>query len=157
MADVILNHKGSCNYKDVFTVVEVDPNDQKHRNLKTILKWKLDAFYFPRPASKTCNDFEWHWYHFTGTDYDAKTTSQAFSLSKETKGWADDSLWTMKAAAMTTLCMLILTSSIRGYSKPLRLGLLVYRTGVQGFSLLSTTLTPLFMRNAHPRYSCKIR
>ena len=92
MADVVLNHKAAADYKERFTVVEVDPND---RNIEISKPFEIEAWmHFTFPGrNKTYNDFEWHWYHFTGTDYDAKNNkSGIFLIQGDNKGWADDEL-----------------------------------------------------------------
>ena len=92
IADVVLNHKASADYKERFTVVEVDPND---RNVEISEPFEIEAWmHFAFPGrNKTYNDFEWHWYHFTGTDYDAKNNrSGIFLIQGDNKGWADDEL-----------------------------------------------------------------
>lgn len=92
IADVVLNHKAAADYKERFTVVEVDPND---RNVEISEPFEIEAcmhFAFPG-RKKAYNDFEWHWYHFTGTDYDAKNNkSGIFLIQGDNKGWADDEL-----------------------------------------------------------------
>ena len=54
--------------------------------------------------NKAYNDFEWHWYHFNGTDFDAKRNKVGIYLIQgDNKGWADNDL---KMVTLTTLCML---------------------------------------------------
>lgn len=92
IADVVLNHKAAADYKERFTVVEVDPND---RNVQISEPFEIEAWmHFAFPGRKKAyNDFEWHWYHFTGTDYDAKNNkSGIFLIQGDNKGWADDEL-----------------------------------------------------------------
>ena len=92
IADVVLNHKAAADYKERFTVVEVDPND---RNVEISEPFEIEAWmHFAFPGRKKAyNDFEWHWYHFTGTDYDAKNNkSGIFLIQGDNKGWADDEL-----------------------------------------------------------------
>ena len=92
IADVVLNHKAAADYKERFTVVEVDPND---RNVEISEPFEIEAWmHFAFPGrNKTYNDFEWHWYHFTGTDYDAKNNrSGIFLIQGNNKGWANDEL-----------------------------------------------------------------
>ena len=92
IADVVLNHKAAADYKERFTVVEVDPND---RNVEISEPFEIEAWmHFAFPGrNKTYNDFDWHWYHFTGTDYDAKNNrSGIFLIQGDNKGWANDEL-----------------------------------------------------------------
>ena len=42
---------------------------------------------------KAYNDFEWHWYHFNGTDFDAKRNKNGIYLIQgDNKGWAHNDL-----------------------------------------------------------------
>ena len=92
IADVVLNHKAAADYKERFTVVEVDPNDRTKVLSEPFEIKGWTKFVFPG-RNKTYNDFEWHWYHFTGTDYDAKNNkSGIFLIQGDNKGWADDEL-----------------------------------------------------------------
>lgn len=92
IADVVLNHKAAADYKERFTVVEVDPNDRTKVLSEPFEIKGWTKFVFPG-RKKAYNDFEWHWYHFTGTDYDAKNNkSGIFLIQGDNKGWADDEL-----------------------------------------------------------------
>lgn len=92
IADVVLNHKAAADYKERFTVVEVDPNDRTKVLSEPFEIKGWTKFVFPG-RQKAYNDFEWHWYHFTGTDYDAKNNkSGIFLIQGDNKGWADDEL-----------------------------------------------------------------
>lgn len=91
-ADVVLNHKGGADGTEQFMAVEVDPMD-RHKEISEpheIEGWT--RFYFPG-RQKKYSDFEWHWYHFSGTDKDEATGEEGiFRIEGENKGWADDSL-----------------------------------------------------------------
>lgn len=92
IADVVLNHKAAADQTETFSVIEVDPNDRTTAISEpfTIKGWT--HFTFPG-RQKQYNDFEWHWYHFTGTDYDAKRRkSGIYLIQGDNKGWADDEL-----------------------------------------------------------------
>ncbi|MDN5016546.1 alpha-amylase [Streptococcus sp. SI1] len=92
IADVVLNHKAAADYKERFTVIEVDPNDRTVALSEPfeIKGWTKFTF---SGRHKKYNDFEWHWYHFTGTDYDAKRNkSGIYLIQGDNKGWADDDL-----------------------------------------------------------------
>ena len=44
-------------------------------------------------VKKAYNDFEWHWYHFNGTDFDAKRNKRGIYLIQgDNKGWAHNDL-----------------------------------------------------------------
>lgn len=92
MADVVLNHKAAADRLETFEVIEVDPEDRTVELSKpfTIQGWTHFTF---DGRHKTYNDFEWHWYHFTGTDYDAKRRkSGIYLIQGDNKGWANDDL-----------------------------------------------------------------
>lgn len=92
MADVVLNHKAAADHLETFQVIEVDPEDRTMELSQpfTIKGWTHFSF---DGRHKTYNDFEWHWYHFTGTDYDAKRKkSGIYLIQGDNKGWADDEL-----------------------------------------------------------------
>ena len=92
IADVVLNHKAAADYKERFTVIEVDPNDRTVALSEPFEIKGWTKFTFPG-RHKKYNDFEWHWYHFTGTDYDAQQNkSGVYLIQGDNKGWADDDL-----------------------------------------------------------------
>lgn len=69
--DVVMNHKAGADFKEKFRVKEVDENN---RGQETTDAYEIEAwtgFDFPGRKGKY-SDFVWHWYHFTGTDYDAR-------------------------------------------------------------------------------------
>ena len=92
MADVVLNHKAAADGLEKFEVVEVDPNDRTIFLTEpfTIKGWTKFTFDGRNGAY---NDFHWHWYHFTGTDYDAsRNKSGIYQIQGDNKGWAHDDL-----------------------------------------------------------------
>ena len=92
IADVVLNHKAAADGRESFQVVEVDPNDRRQviSEPYTIQGWT--HFSFPGRQG-TYNPFQWHWYHFTGTDYDAQAgKSGIYLIQGDNKGWAADDL-----------------------------------------------------------------
>ena len=92
IADVVSNHKAAADYKERFTVIEVDPNDRTVALSEPFEIKGWTKFTFPG-RHKKYNDFEWHWYHFTGTDYDAqRNKSGIYLIQGDNKGWADDDL-----------------------------------------------------------------
>lgn len=92
IADVVLNHKAAADYKERFTVIEVDPNDRTVALSEPFEIKGWTKFTFPG-RHKKYNNFEWHWYHFTGTDYDAqRNKSGIYLIQGDNKGWADDDL-----------------------------------------------------------------
>ena len=83
MADVVLNHKAAADKLETFYVVEVDPEDRT----------KVISEPFEIEGWTHFNDFEWHWYHFNGTDFDAKRNKKGIYLIQgDNKGWAHNDL-----------------------------------------------------------------
>lgn len=92
LADVILNHKAAADHTEIFTVVEVVPEDRTEVLSEPFEIEGWTNFTFAG-RHKTYNDFEWHWYHFTGTDYDVKTGKNGiFQIQGDNKGWANQGL-----------------------------------------------------------------
>ncbi|MFS1664676.1 alpha-amylase [Streptococcus sp. zg-JUN1979] len=92
IADVVLNHKAAADGLERFWVVEVDSDDRTKvlSDPFEIDGWTRFSF---SGRQKHYNDFEWHWYHFTGTDYDAKRgRSGIYQIQGDNKGWALDDL-----------------------------------------------------------------
>ena len=92
MADVVLNHKAAADKLETFEVVEVDPEDRTKEISKPFEIEGWTHFTFDG-RQKAYNDFEWHWYHFNGTDFDAKRNkSGIYLIQGENKGWAENDL-----------------------------------------------------------------
>jgi alpha-amylase len=86
----VLNHKAGADYKEKCRAQEVDPEDRT----KTISDpYEIDAwlgFNFKGRGGKYSKQ-RYHWYHFSGTDYNADNDKTAIYkiLGDKTKGWAD--------------------------------------------------------------------
>ena len=92
MADVVLNHKAAADKLETFEVVEVDPEDRTKEISKPFEIEGWTHFTFDG-RQKGYNDFEWHWYHFNGTDFDAKRNkSGIYLIQGDNKGWAENDL-----------------------------------------------------------------
>ncbi|MEG1472784.1 MAG: alpha-amylase [Christensenella sp.] len=68
-ADVVLDHMMGADGVEIVSAAEVNP---KNRNEQTSGKQQISAwthFRFPG-RNRKYSDFEWHWYHFTGIDWD---------------------------------------------------------------------------------------
>ena len=89
LADVILNHKAAADHTETFKVVEVAPEDRTKVISQPFEIEGWTNFTF-EGRHRAYNDFEWHWYHFTGTDYDVKTGKTGiFLIQGDNKGWAN--------------------------------------------------------------------
>lgn len=92
MADVVLNHKAAADKLETFEVVEVDPEDRTKEISKPFEIEGWTHFTFDG-RNKAYDDFEWHWYHFNGTDFDAKRNkSGIYLIQGDNKGWAENDL-----------------------------------------------------------------
>ena len=86
-ADVVLNHKGNADFEEEFMARMVDQNNRE-RDVSEDMKIKAwTGFDFPGRAGEY-SDFVWHYYHFTGVDYDANTDTKAiFRILGDGKYW----------------------------------------------------------------------
>lgn len=85
--DAVMNHKAGADYTEKVMAKEVDPND---RGKEVTDAYEIEAwtgFDFPGRGDVYSN-FKWHWYHFTGTDYDNKSKKKAiFKFMGDGKDW----------------------------------------------------------------------
>lgn len=89
-ADVVLNHKAHADHPERFKAVPVAEDDRNKEigPVREIEGWT--GFDFPGRNNKY-SDFNWHWYHFTGVDYDNLTgESGVFQIKGDGKDWAPD-------------------------------------------------------------------
>ena len=86
-ADVVLNHKGNADFEEEFMARMVDQNNRA-KDVSEDMKIKAwTGFDFSGRAGKYSN-FVWHYYHFTGVDYDANTDTKAiFRVLGDGKYW----------------------------------------------------------------------
>lgn len=89
-ADVVLNHKANGDEKERFKAIMVDQNN---RTQDVDEETEIEAythFNFEGRGGKY-SDMDWHWYHFTGVDYDDITgTSAIYRIVGDGKYWDDD-------------------------------------------------------------------
>ncbi|KXT07729.1 hypothetical protein AC579_2438 [Pseudocercospora musae] len=87
--DAVLNHKAGADKREKAHAVEVD-NDDRTKEITDpyqISAWL--GFDFPGRGDKYSKQ-KYHWYHFSGTDYDAKNERSAiFKLKGEGKSWSE--------------------------------------------------------------------
>ncbi|KAF7904752.1 hypothetical protein EAF00_002086 [Botryotinia globosa] len=89
--DAVLNHKAAADHKEKCLAQEVDEEDRT-KNISDpyeIEGWL--GFDFPGRGDKYSKQ-KYHWYHFSGTDYnDANQKTAVYKiLGDKTKDWADD-------------------------------------------------------------------
>lgn len=87
--DAVLNHKFSADHREKCQAAEVDPND---RTRKISDKYEIDAwvgFDFPGRGDKY-SEMKYHWYHFSGVDYNAANGKNAIYeiMGDKGGGWA---------------------------------------------------------------------
>ncbi len=86
--DVVMNHKAGADSKERFQVKEVDA---ENRDTEVSDAYDIEAwmgFSFPGRKGKY-SGFQWHWYHFTATDYDAgRDNSAIYKVLGEGKEWS---------------------------------------------------------------------
>ena len=87
--DAVMNHKAGGEYIEKFFAQEVNPNDRS----KTISDpYEIEAytgFNFPGRDNKY-SDFKWHWFHFSGTDYNTANKKTAiYRIMGEGKDWSE--------------------------------------------------------------------
>ena len=74
-ADIVLDHKMGADGTEIVKAEEVNPENrlENEGDAEEIEVWT--HFTFPG-RNKKYSDFEWHWYHFTGIDYDEKSDEE---------------------------------------------------------------------------------
>ena len=86
--DVVLNHKVRGDYTEKFKAIEVDPEnrDKAIGEERIIQAWTGYNF---KGRNNQYSDFKWHYYHFTGVEYDdIKRKTGVFRVLGENKNWA---------------------------------------------------------------------
>ncbi len=87
--DAVMNHKSWGDFTERFEVVEVNPKDRTQAISKPFEIQGWTGYNFPGRDNKY-SDFQWHWYHFSGTDYnDAAKKSGIFQIQGENKSWSE--------------------------------------------------------------------
>ncbi|ULO07802.1 alpha-amylase [Paenibacillus sp. 19GGS1-52] len=85
--DLVMNHKAGADETEVFTVIEVDPNDRMKEISEPFEIEGWTKFTFPGRGDEH-SSFKWNFNHFNGTDYDAKgARSGVFRIAGENKTW----------------------------------------------------------------------
>ncbi|KAI0161223.1 glycoside hydrolase family 13 protein [Xylariaceae sp. FL1272] len=89
--DAVLNHRFAADRKEKCQAVQVDP---ENRNKEISNQYEIEAWVgydFPGRGDKYSKQ-KYHWYHFSGVDYNARDQKTAIYkiMGDKTKGWADD-------------------------------------------------------------------
>ncbi|KAK3683383.1 glucan 1,4-alpha-maltohexaosidase [Podospora appendiculata] len=87
--DAVLNHKFAADHREKCQAIEVDP---ENRNKEVSGQYEIDAwvgFDFPGRGDKYSKQ-KYHWYHFSGVDYNAANGKTAIYkiVSDKSDGWA---------------------------------------------------------------------
>ena len=87
-ADIVLDHKMGADEPEIVLAKEADPENRGNvgTDTKEIVAW---THYFFPGRQKKYSDFEWHWYHFSGVDWDAWNGESSVYLF-DGKEWADE-------------------------------------------------------------------
>jgi alpha-amylase len=86
--DAVLNHKAGADQTQKCTVVVVDPDDRtkdvtEPHEIEGWLRFEFEG------RGGEYSNMKWHWYHFTGTDFDQATEKKAiYKIVGDNKGWS---------------------------------------------------------------------
>lgn len=87
--DAVMNHKASSDYTEKFLAREVDPEQREEVISEPYEIEGCTGFDFPGRGDRY-SDFKWHWYHFSGVDFDVSTKKEGvFQIVGEGKGWSE--------------------------------------------------------------------
>ncbi|KAI1266390.1 glycoside hydrolase family 13 protein [Xylariaceae sp. FL1019] len=89
--DAVLNHRFAADRTEKCQAIEVDPED-RDKNVSD--QYEIDAWVgydFPGRGDKYSKQ-KYHWYHFSGVDYNARNQQTAIYkiMGDKSKGWAED-------------------------------------------------------------------
>lgn len=88
--DAVLNHKAAADYPERFSAVRVDPEE---RNIDISQPEEVEGwvgYNFPG-RGETYSSMKYHWYHFSGIDWDdSRKKSAIYKIVGPDKGWAQD-------------------------------------------------------------------
>lgn len=86
--DAVMNHKAAADYTEKFLAREVDPEQRENALTEPYEIEGWTGFDFPGRGDRY-SGFKWHWYHFSGTDYDVSRKKKGiFQIVSEGKGWS---------------------------------------------------------------------
>jgi alpha-amylase len=87
--DAVLNHKAAADNKEKCMAIEVDEND---RTKEVGEPYEIEGwlgFDFPGRGDKY-SSMKYHWYHFSGTDFNAANDKKAiYKICGDNKGWSN--------------------------------------------------------------------
>lgn len=88
--DVVLNHRSGADEKEVVMAEKMKPDDRSQALSESYEIEAWTHFNFPGRGDQY-SSLKLHWYHFTGSDYDARNDEEGvFRFIGENKYWATD-------------------------------------------------------------------
>lgn len=88
--DAVLNHKFAADHKEKCLAQEVDP-DNRTQSVSDVYEIQAWVGYDFRGRGNKYSKQKYHWYHFSGVDFNAKNEKSAIYkiVGDKTKDWAD--------------------------------------------------------------------
>lgn len=87
--DVVMNHKAGADYPERFMAREVNPQQREQAETAPYEIEGWTGFDFSGRGDRY-SAFKWHWYHFSGVDFDVKTGKKGiFQIVSDGKGWSE--------------------------------------------------------------------
>jgi len=86
--DAVMNHKAGGDYTEKFMVQEVNP-EQRQETISDPYEIEAHTGFDFSGRNNKYSDFKWHWYHFSGTDYNETDKKTAiYKILGEGKDWS---------------------------------------------------------------------
>lgn len=86
--DTVLNHKAGADHLETCMARLVDPDNRDEPICEPYEIECWTGFDFPGRGN-TYSDFKWHWYHFSGTDYNERDKKTGiYQIVSEGKAWS---------------------------------------------------------------------
>lgn len=87
--DAVMNHKAGADYTEKFLAKEVDPEQRENAVSEPYEIEGWTGFNFPGRKDQY-SDFKWHWFHFSGTDYNnANQKKGVYQIVSDGKHWSE--------------------------------------------------------------------
>ena len=99
--DAVMNHKAGADYTEWFMAQEVDPGQRENATSEPHEIEGWTGFDFPGRGNMYSN-FKWHWFHFSGTDYDVSRKKEGiFQILGEGKLGVRESMMRMEITTIS--------------------------------------------------------
>lgn len=86
--DAVMNHKAGADYTEKFMAREVNPEQREEATSEPYEIEGWTGFNFPGRGDRY-SPFKWHWYHFSGVDYNVATKKEGiYEIVAEGKNWS---------------------------------------------------------------------